>query len=411
MSQFRRVYLDNNATTPMRAEALEAMLPYMKDNFGNPSSAHGFGRPIKARIAEAREIIAAGIGASPQEIIFTGGGTEADNLAIKGCAWAHRSDDRRRIVTSVVEHPAVLEVVRYLVKRQGFIATHVKVNGQALVDPAEVEQACGEDTLMASFMLANNEVGAIQPVAKIAEGVKKHGAFLHTDAVQAFCKIPVNVDELGVDMMSLSSHKINGPKGVGALYVRKGTKIDATNHGGHHERSMRAGTENVAGIIGFAKAAELGLAEMGKNSIHLAAMRDELQRRIMSQIPFARLNGPEKERLPNTVNISFECVEGEALLINLDMVGIAISTGSACSSGSLEPSHVLMAMGIPTEVVHGSLRFSFGHFNTMEDVDYVMTHLPRIINTVREISPLWDLQNQKVITVDEAAKGAHYAGH
>lgn len=411
MSQFSRVYLDNNATTPMRAEVFEAMAPYLTESFGNPSSPHGFGRPVKARIAEAREVIAAAIGAKPQEIYFTGGGTEADNLAIKGCAWAHRSDDKYRLVTSAIEHPAVLEVVKYLAKRQGFVSNIVGVDGEAMVNPDEVEEVCGESTLLVSVMYANNEVGAVQPVSKIAQVAKKHGAFFHTDAVQALCKIPVNVDELGVDMMSLSSHKINGPKGVGALYIRQGVKIDALSHGGHHERSMRAGTENVAGIIGFAKAAELGVAQMEKDSVHLKAMRDKLQEQITNQIPHVRLNGPVEPRLPNTLNMSFECVEGEALLINLDMVGIAISTGSACSSGSLDPSHVLMAMGIPIEVIHGSLRFSFGHDNTMEDVEYVMKHLPRIINTVREISPLWDNKNQKPLTVDEASEGAHYAGH
>ncbi|MDH4183305.1 MAG: aminotransferase class V-fold PLP-dependent enzyme, partial [Nitrospinota bacterium] len=401
----------NNATTPMRPEALEAMFPYLKDSFGNPSSAHQFGRPIKARIAEAREIIAAGIGAKPQEIYFTGGGTEADNLAIKGCAWANKSDDRRRLVTSSIEHPAALEAVRYLVKRQGFLSTVVNVDEYALVNPADVEAACGDDTILVTIMLANNEVGAIQPIGQIAQAAKSRGAYLHTDAVQAFCKIPINVDELGVDMLSLSSHKVNGPKGVGALYIRKGIKVDAINHGGHHERGMRAGTENVAGIIGFAKAAQLGLAEMEKSSAQYRMMRDELQKRIMEKIPFTRLNGPQERRLPNTLNMSFECVEGEALLINLDMLGIALSTGSACSSGSLEPSPVLTAMGIPAEVVHGSLRFSFGHFNTMADVDYVMAHLPRIINTIREISPLWDIKNQRPISLEDAAKGALYAGH
>jgi cysteine desulfurase len=411
MSQFKAVYLDNNATTPIRHEVLEAMLPYLKESFGNPSSAHRFGRPVKAKIGEAREIIAEGIGAKPQEIYFTGGGTEADNLAIKGCAWAHKTEERRRIVTSAIEHPAIIEAVKYLAKRQGFLCSIVPVDQYAMVDPADVEKACGSDALVASIMLANNEVGAVQPIAQIAQAAKKHGAKFHTDAVQAFCKIPVNVDALGVDMMSLSAHKINGPKGVGALYVRKGTKIDPINHGGHHERGLRAGTENVAGIIGFAEAARLGLAELETSAAIYSAMRGELQRRIFAQISHVRLNGHPDTRLPNTLNISFECVEGEALLINLDMVGIAISTGSACSSGSLEPSPVLTAMGIPAEVVHGSLRFSFGHFNTMEDVDYVMAHLPRIINTVRDISPLWDSKNQRAISVDDAAKGAFYAGH
>jgi len=411
MSQLKRVYLDNNATTRMRPEALEAMLPYFQDSFGNASSAHGFGRPVKARLAEARELIAQGIGAKPQEIFFTGGGTEADNLAIKGCAWANRTDDRRKIIVSAIEHPAALEVAKYLEKRQGFQRVMAPVDSDAIVDLEKLKNLADQNTILASVMMANNEVGSIQPIAGLAGAVKAKGAYFHTDAVQAFCKIPVNVDQLGVDMLSLSSHKIHGPKGVGALYIRKGTKIDAVNHGGHHERGIRAGTENVAGIIGFAKAAELGLAELEENASRMKNMRDELHRRITGAIPHTRLNGHPDQRLPSTLNISFECVEGEALLINLDMAGIAVSTGSACSSGSLEPSHVLTAMGIPAEVVHGSLRFSFGHFNTMEDVDYVMAHLPRIINTVREISPLWDSKNQRAISVDEAAKGALYAGH
>lgn len=409
MSGYRRVYLDHNATTPVHPEVLEAMLQYYKDDFGNPSSVHLFGRSIKAKVNEAREVVARAINADPAEIYFTSGGTESDNLAIKGYAWAHAKTGGR-VITSAIEHPAVLEVVKYLSKN-GFHATYVPVDAQAMVDPEAVRQAMTPDTLLVSIMYANNEVGTIQPIKEITQTVKERGAAMHTDGVQAFGKIPVDVKDLGVDMMSLSGHKMNGPKGVGALYVRKGVKLHALSHGGHHERSLRAGTENVAGIIGFAKAVELRMKTMDEEMARLRALRDELQRRVLEAIPYTHLNGHPDKRTPNTVNISFECVEGEALLINLDMAGIAISTGSACSSGSLDPSHVLMAMGIPHEVIHGSLRFSFGMGNTKDDVDYVMAHLPRIIDTLRDISPLWDSQNGKVISVDEAAEGATFAGH
>jgi len=405
MDELRQVYLDNNATTHVRQEVIEAMLPYLKDWYGNPSSAHHFGRSVKAKISEARETVAEAIGASPSEIIFTSGGTESDNLAVKGYAWANRAGEKTRIITSTIEHPAVLQVVKHLSKT-GFDATFVDVDPEAMVNPESVKEALGNDALLVTIMHANNEVGTIQPIKRIAEAAREVGAATHTDAVQTFCKVPVDVNDLGVDMLSMSGHKINGPKGVGALYIRKGTKIQPLAHGGHHERSLRAGTENVACIMGFAKAVEIRRANMEKTAAHTKALRDELQKRITQTIPFVKLNGHQDKRTPNTLNMSFECVEGEALLINLDMAGIAISTGSACSSGSLDPSHVLMAMGIPHEIIHGSLRFSFGYENTMADVDYVMSHLPRIIRTIREISPLWDPHNEKVVSVEEAAGGA-----
>lgn len=409
MSNLRRVYLDNNATTRLRPEAFEAMTPYMTDQFGNPSSAHHLGRAARAKISDARDIIASAIGADPSEIFFTSGGTEADNLAIKGHAWADRKASGSHIITSSIEHPAVLEVCKYLSKN-GYEQTVVPVDAKAMVAPEAVRKAIRDNTTLVTIMHGNNEVGTIQPIAEITKIAKEKGIAVHTDAVQTFMKIPLNVDDLGVDLLSLSSHKVNGPKGVGVLYIRKGTKMHPLAHGGHHERGLRAGTENVAGIIGFAKSVEIGIAEMDANRAHIKKLRDELERRILSEIPHTELNGHVEKRLPGTVNISFKCIEGEALLINMDMCGMAISTGSACSSGSLDPSHVLMAMGIPHEVIHGSLRFSFGHENTMGDVDYVMTHLPKIITTLRNISPLWDPKELRVISLEEA-QGNAKIGH
>ncbi len=405
MNEPKRVYLDHNATTEIYPEVVDAMLPYLRTYYGNPSSGHQFGRFVKAKIAECREIVAEAMGADPSELFFTSGGTESDNMAIKGYAWAHKTDMKDRLITCTIEHPAVLEVVKYLSKN-GFKATHVDVDSDAMVDPEAVRVAMGDDVIMASIMHANNEVGTIQPIKEITEIVKGAGAGMHCDAVQTFCKIPVDVNDLGVDMLSVSGHKVGAPKGVGAIYIRKGTKMHTLLTGGHHERGKRAGTENVSGIVGFAEAVKIGMAHMEEAARHTAALRDDLQKRIMEEIPYVRLNGHPEKRTPNTVNISFECVEGEALLINLDMAGIAISTGSACSSGSLDPSHVLMAMGIPHEIIHGSLRFSFSHQNTKEDVDHVMAHLPRIINMIREISPLWDRHKGEVISVEEAAGGA-----
>ncbi len=406
MNELRRVYIDNSATTPLRPEVLDAMLPFLKGMYGNPSSGHHFGREVKARILEAREIVAEALGASPSEILFTSGGTEADNIAIKGYAWGKNERRGGHLITSTIEHPAVLEPMKYLSKN-GFDVTHVDVDPAALIHPENVAEALRRNTILVSVMHANNEVGSIQPVKEIAELVKEKGAAIHTDAVQSFMKIPVNVDDLGVDMLSVSAHKINGPKGVGVLYVRKGTKLDPLSHGGHHEWGKRAGTENAAGIAGLAKAVQLGLASMEENTKKISKLRDDLESRIIAMIPHVRVNGSREKRLPGSLNISFECVEGEALLINLDMVGIAISTGSACSSGSLDPSHVLMAMGIPHEIIHGSLRFSLGHANTMEDNDYIMAHLPRIIDMVRNISPLWDMEEGKPISLEEAERGAN----
>lgn len=375
-------YLDNNATTPVRPEALEAMAPFMKESFGNPSSAHRLGREAKARISEAREVIATAIGAKPSEIIFTSGGTEADNVAVKGFTAANRRGAPQSIVTSTIEHPAVLGTLEYL-EKNGIVVRRAAVSEEGAVDEEAVVEAVDDGTILVTIMLANNESGVIQPVRRIAARAREKGAAVHTDAVQAFMKIPVNVDDLGVDMLSLSSHKVNGPKGVGALYVRSGTKVEPLFHGGHHERGLRAGTENAPGIIGFAKAVELGAAELEGEAERIRSLRDELERRIIETIKDARVNGGRERRLPGTLNVSFKGADGEALLIGLDMEGVCVSTGSACGSGAMEPSHVLRAMSVPAEFINGSLRISLGRQNTMEDVDRLMSVLPRVVERAR----------------------------
>ncbi|MGK7346796.1 MAG: cysteine desulfurase family protein [Candidatus Nitrospinota bacterium M3_3B_026] len=385
MTAPRLVYLDNNATTPVRPEALEAMLPFYEASFGNPSSAHRLGREAKAWISDARETIASAIGAKPSEIFFTSGGTEADNLAVKGFAAANRSGASPAIVTSAIEHPAVFGSLEYL-ENNGIAVRKAPVSGAGAVDEKAVAEAVDDDTILVTIMLANNESGVIQPVGRIAELARTKGAAVHTDAVQAFMKIPVNVDDLGVDMLSLSSHKVNGPKGVGALYVRSGTKVEPLFHGGHHERGLRAGTENAPGIIGFAKAVELGAAELESEAERIRSLRDELERRIIETIKDVRVNGGGERRLPGTLNASFKGADGEALFINLDMEGVLVSTGSACGSGAMEPSHVLKAMDVPAEFINGSLRISLGRQNTMEDVDYLMAVLPDIVERARGAS-------------------------
>lgn len=380
--------MDNNASTSIHPEVLEAMMPYLKESYGNPSSGHWFGRSVRARIDEAREQAAALISADPSEIVFCGSGTESDNAAIKGAAWNHPNDNSWQIATCAVEHPAVLNTVRYLGKN-GYRAKIIGVDGHAVVNVEELRDGLDDKTAVVSVMHGNNEVGTVEPVKEITEIVKSKGVLMHTDAVQSVGKLPVDVNDLGVDLLSFSGHKIHGPKGVGALYVRKGTKLKPLITGGHHERGRRAGTENVPGIIGMGKACELAMKNLDRHSAHVATLRDELQQRIFREIPHLRLNGHPSERLPNTLNVSVESIEGETMLIQCDMKGIALSTGSACSSGSLDPSHVLIAMGIPHETVHGSLRFSFGPDNTMEDADYIMEHLPGIVATARAISPLW----------------------
>ncbi|MEW6397871.1 MAG: cysteine desulfurase NifS [Bacillota bacterium] len=384
----RRVYLDHAATTPVHPEVVEVMRHYMLQDWGNPSSIHSFGREARAGVDEARARVAALIGADPEEIVFTGGGTEADNLAIKGTAWELRNKGDH-IITSAAEHHAVLHAVEWL-EKQGFRATYLPVDEYGMVDPRDVERAITPSTVLVSIMAANNEVGTVQPVAEIARICQEKGVRFHTDAVQAVGQIPVDVHARGVDLLSLSAHKIYGPKGVGALYVRRGVRLTPLLHGGAHERKRRAGTEGVPGMVGLGKAAELARLHFDERVEHYRRVRDLLWERIQERVPEVRLNGHPSERLPNNLNVSVLYVEGESMLLNLDMKGIAASSGSACTSGSLEPSHVLLAMGIPHEVAHGSLRMTVGTATTEEDTAYVAESLGEIVARLRAMSPLWN---------------------
>ena len=380
----KRIYMDHNATTPLREEVLEAMLPYLREEFGNASSPHSFGRGARKAVEAAREKVAVALGAQPREIIFTGCGTEADNQAIKGVAFANRGKGDH-LITSRVEHKAVLETCQYL-EKQGFRATYLPVDEVGLVSPADVAAAITDRTLLVSVMFANNEVGTIQPIAEIAQVCREKGVYLHTDAIQAVGKLPLDVHQLGLDLLSLSAHKFYGPKGVGVLYVRKGVKIDPLLHGGHQEWGQRAATENVAGIVGLGRAIELRLDEMDAEATRLAALRDRLYEGLVGRIDHIHLNGHPTRRLPGTLDVSFEYVEGEGIIMGLDMAGVAVSSGSACTSGSLEPSHVLLAMGIHPAVAQGSIRFSLGRENTEADVDTVIETLPPIVERLRAMS-------------------------
>ena len=386
MEEKRSVYMDHAATTPVRPEVAEVMLPYFSERFGNPSSLYTLAREAKEAVEEARERVAAAIGASPEEIFFTSGGTEADNWAIKGVAAANRKKGDH-IITSSIEHHAVIHTCESL-EKQGYRVTYLPVDEFGRVDPATVEEAITDQTILISIMTANNEIGTIEPVAEIAKVAHDHDIPFHTDAVQAIGAIPVSVDDMGADLLALSAHKFGGPKGVGALYIRKRTRIGTFIDGGAQERGKRAGTENVPGIVGLGRAIELAVAEMPEKSPRLAAMRDRLIRKILETIPDTRLNGHPTERLPNNVNVAFRYVEGESILLMLDALGIAASTGSACTSASLEPSHVLTACGLPHEEAHGSLRLTLGSRNTDDDIDYVLSVLPGIIERLRAISPL-----------------------
>jgi cysteine desulfurase len=383
----KRIYLDHAATTPTDPRVVEAMLPYFGDSFGNPSSIHSLGLETRTAVAEAREKVAGLIGAATDEIVFTSGGTEADNLAIKGVAQAN-AHKGRHIVTTRIEHHAVEESCRYL-EKQGFKVTHVGVDKDGLVDPKEIEKAITPETILISVMHANNEVGTIQPIAEICRVAKSKGVYFHTDAVQTVGHIPAKVDELGVDLLAISAHKLYGPKGIGVLYVRKGTRIVSFMHGGGQERGLRASTENVPGIVGLGKAAEIAQAEMDAEAKHITPLRDRLINEILERIPQTYLNGHRTRRLPNNVNISVASVEGESLAVSLDLEGIAVSTGSACSSEDMEPSHVLTAMGVPVELARGSVRFSLGRDNTDADIDRVLEAFPRIVSRLRAVSPLW----------------------
>ena len=384
----RKVYADNAATTAVSPEVLEAMLPFYKEVYGNPSSLYALGQEAKAPLEEARETVARCLGAQAREIYFTSCGTESDNWAIKGAARAMGKKGKTHIVTSAFEHHAVLHTCQAL-EKEGFTVTYLPVHEDGLVRPEELEAAITEETGLVTIMYANNEIGTLQPIPELGAVCKKHGVLFHTDAVQAVGQVPIDVKEQNIDMLSLSGHKLHAPKGVGALYIRGGVVLPNFMDGGAQERGRRGGTENVAAIVGLAKAMEMACATMEERSQRLTAMRDKLIDGLL-KIDRCRLNGDRTRRLPGNVSLCFQGVEGESLLLMLDLKGISASSGSACTSGSLDPSHVLLAIGLPHEVAHGSLRLSFGDYNTMEDVDYILETVPPIIERLRAMSPLWD---------------------
>ena len=387
-----RIYMDNAATTRVKPEVRDAMLPFYDEVFGNPSTIYYYGREAHKALDHARQQVAAAIGADKDEIYFTSCGTESDNWAIKGAAFAHQKKGNH-IITSAIEHHAVLHTCAWL-EKHGFEVTYLPVDEYGRVNPADVEKAITDKTILITIMFANTEIGTIQPIAEIAKTARAHNILFHTDAVQAVGAVPINVHELGVDMLSLSGHKFYAPKGVGALYIRRGVRIDTHQHGGAQERGKRGGTENMAQIVGLGKAIEMATADVEGHAKKLAHMRDRLIDGILAEIPDVKLNGHRTERLPNNVNVSIRYIEGEALLLRLDLAGIAASSGSACTSGSLDPSHVLLAIGLPHEVAHGSLRLSLGDFNTEHDVDVVLEKLPEIVKTLRDMSPLYADRNQ-----------------
>jgi len=382
------IYLDNAATTRTAPEVVDTMLPYFTENYGNPSSIYGFASANKEVIAEQREKIADVLGAKANEIYFTAGGTESDNWALTATAEAYGTKGKH-IITSRIEHHAVLHTCAYLEKR-GYEVTYLDVDENGLVDPRKVEEAIRPDTILISIMAANNEIGTIQPIREIGEIAHAHGVLFHTDAVQAFAQIPINVDECHIDMLSASGHKLNGPKGIGFLYIRKGVKIRSFIHGGAQERKRRAGTENVPGIVGLGKAVELAAATMEERAAKETELRDYAISRIEKEIPYCRLNGDRVKRLPNNINFSFRFIEGESMLIKLDFKGICASSGSACTSGSLDPSHVLLAIGLPHEIAHGSLRMTLGADTTKEEIDYTVDCLKEIVEEIRSMSPLYE---------------------
>ncbi|MBU1726132.1 MAG: cysteine desulfurase NifS [Candidatus Omnitrophica bacterium] len=383
-----RVYLDYAATAPTDPEVTKAMEPYLFEKFGNASSIHSFGQEAKKGIEDARQMLAEFIGARPEEIIFTSGGTEADNQAIKGVAFAMQ-DKGDHIVTTAIEHHAVTEPCKFL-EKHGFKTTFVGVDKDGLVSPDEIKKAITDKTILISVMHANNEIGTIQPVSEIGSIAKEKGICFHTDAVQTVGHIPVNVNELNADLLSLSAHKFYGPKGVGALYVRKGTRIESLIHGGDQEKGRRASTYNTPGIVGLGKAVQLCKAKMENEVKFQIVLRDKIIKEILNKIPDVRLNGHTTKRLPNNANVSIKFIEGESMLLSLDMLGIACSTGSACTSTSLEPSHVLLAIGLPHEIAHGSLRVTLGRWTKEEEVDYFLENLPKVVQRLRAMSPLYE---------------------
>jgi len=382
-----KIYFDHNATTPVLNEVFEAMVPYLKDQWGNPSSIHWAGRGTKKPMEDAREQVCKLLNCAPLELIFTSSGTEGDNHAIKGIAYA-KKDKGNHIITTKVEHPAVLNTCKYL-QKEGFEVTYLDVDSEGMIDLEVLKAAITPKTILITVMYANNETGVLFPIKEIGDIAKAAGVTFHTDAVQAAGKIPIDTQKLNVDLLTISGHKLYGPKGIGALYARRGVRLVPLIHGGHHERNRRGGTENVAGIIGMGKAAEIALKDLDAEVAHLKTLRDRLEKGMAERIPHIKVNGNPEMRLPNTSNISFEFVEGESLLLGLDMKGIAASSGSACTSGSLEPSHVLLALGMSHEMSHGSVRFSLGKSNTIEEIDYLLEIMPPIVERMRSMSPLY----------------------
>ncbi|HZK25930.1 MAG TPA: cysteine desulfurase NifS [Thermoclostridium sp.] len=382
------VYVDHAATTYVKPEVFDEMRPYFTEFFGNPSSIYTLGRESKKAIEKARAQIALSLGAYSTEVYFTGSGTEADNWAIKGAAYANKKKGKH-LITSAIEHHAVFEPFEFL-KKDGFEVTYLPVDENGIIDPNELTKAIRPDTTLVSIMYANNEIGTVQPIKELAAIAKQKGILFHTDAVQAMGNIDVNVKDLDVDLLSMSAHKFYGPKGVGALYIRKGVRIDSILHGGAQEKNKRPGTENVPGVIGMAAALKLAYDNIEQNNKHLHNLSDKLIDKVIEQIPYVRLNGDRERRLPGNVNFSFNFIEGESLLLMLDMKGVQASSGSACTSGSLDPSHVLLAIGLSHEIAHGSLRISFGTGNTEEDVDYIVENLVEIVSKLRAMSPLYE---------------------
>ncbi len=384
----KKIYLDNAATTRTRPEVLEAMLPYFSDKYGNPSSVYEFASQNRKALDEARLTIANSIGAESAEIYFTGSGTEADNWALIATAEAYSSKGNH-IITSKIEHHAVLHTCEYL-KKRGYEITYIDVDENGIVKLDQLEIAIRPTTILISIMFANNEIGTIQPIREIGEIAKRHKILFHTDAVQAYCQVDINVDELGIDMLSASAHKLHGPKAIGFLYIKKGIKIRSFIHGGAQERGRRAGTENVPYAVGFGKAVEIAMATMKERTRKETELRDYLIKRVLAEVPYTRLNGHRTRRLPNNANFSFQFIEGESLLIMLDMNNICASSGSACTSGSLDPSHVLLAIGLPHEIAHGSLRLTLSEENTYEEIDYTVEKIKEIVDKLRKMSPLYE---------------------
>ena len=390
-----KYYFDNAATTPVREEVLQAILPYFREYYGNASSVYGIAKESKKALEKARAQVAAAIGAKPEEVYFTAGGSESDNLALRGVAETYKKKGNH-IITTKIEHHAILHTAEYL-EKHGVEVTYLNVDEFGRISLEELEKAIRPETILISIMFANNEIGTIQPIAEIGAIAKKHGILFHTDAVQALGHVPIDVEKMNIDLLSMSGHKLGAPKGIGAIYIRKGVAVTPLIFGGAQESKRRAGTENIPGIVGMGMAAELAVKEMEEMTEKLTAMRDKLIRGILEQIPHSRLNGHPTERLPGNCNISFEFIEGESLLLLLDALGIAASSGSACTSGSLDPSHVLMAIGLPHEVAHGSLRLTMDRDNTEEEIDFILEKLPAIVQRLRDMSPVYEdyMKSQK----------------